>query len=208
MWAFLQRLFRWRKSAPRGTEGGDKLLPQSAISSSGGPSKVEPPAAELLPYDAALLERARSQWQLGDWKSLAKLNCAELEHHPDRAKLALLAAVGRMQVGDKAEARRYFQIAKEWGCDKKLISRVMIAAVHDSLARAYLIEGNNARAVNHFQDAVRVALPNIDFRLLGEQRAIRAAVQLGMKTKIAELVAENPDTSNRIPYGTYYRNEQ
>jgi tetratricopeptide (TPR) repeat protein len=207
MWAFFQRLFRWRKNSTK-TSNNETRENLPRLDTSPGRPSAEPVTAQLVPYDAALLERVRSQWQLGDWKSLAKLNCAELEHHPDRAKLALLAAVGRMQVGDKAEARRYFQIAKEWGCDKKLISRVMIAAVHDSLARAYLIEGNNARAVNHFQDAVRVALPNVDFRLLGEQRAIRAAVQLGMKTKIAELVAENPDTSNRISYGTYYRNEQ
>jgi tetratricopeptide (TPR) repeat protein len=206
MWAFFQRLFRWRKNSTKTSNEAGENLPRFDISP-GRPS-AEPVTAQLVPYDAALLERARSQWQLGDWESLAKLNCAELEHHPDRAKLALLAAVGRMQVGDKTEARRYFQLAKEWGCDKKLISRVMIAAVHDSLARAYLIEGDSARAVNHFQDAVRVALPNVDFRLLGEQRAIRAAVQLGMKTKIAELVAENPDASNRISYGTYCRKEQ
>jgi tetratricopeptide (TPR) repeat protein len=205
MWAFFQRLFRWRKNSTKtsNNEAGENL---PRLDTSPGRPSAEPVTAQLVPYDAALLERVRSQWQLGDWESLAKLNCAELEHHPDRAKLALLAAAGRMQVGDKTEARRYFQIAKEWGCDKKLISRVMIAAVHDSLARAYLIEGDNARAVNHFQDAVRVALPNVDFRLLGEQRAIRAAVQLGMKTKIAELVAENP--SYRISYGTYCREEQ
>ncbi len=47
--------------------------------------------AHPVPYDENLLERARTQWQFGDWASLMKLERDTLQHHPDRAKLALLS---------------------------------------------------------------------------------------------------------------------
>ena len=44
--------------------------------------------AKNLPCDENLLERARTQWQFGDWNSFAQLDRDTLQHHPDRAKLA------------------------------------------------------------------------------------------------------------------------
>lgn len=64
------------------------------------------PATYLVPYDENLLERARTQWQFGDWESLAKLNRDTLQHHPDRAKLALLAA-GHLQTDNPDAARQF-----------------------------------------------------------------------------------------------------
>jgi hypothetical protein len=52
-----------------------------------------------VPYDEALLDRARTQWQFGDWESLAAITQEHIQHHPDRAKLALLAAAGMQQMG-------------------------------------------------------------------------------------------------------------
>ena len=38
---------------------------QAAVASKGG---------EFVPYDENLLERARTQWQFGDWESLARID--------------------------------------------------------------------------------------------------------------------------------------
>ena len=54
-----------------------------------GPEETVPVAS---PYDEGLLDKAKTQWQRGDWDSLALLQRDALEYHPDRAKLALLAA--------------------------------------------------------------------------------------------------------------------
>src|SRR3546814_701454 len=61
---------------------------------------------------AELLENARMQWQFGDWESLVKLDPGTLEKHPDRAKLALLAASAHQQLNDHAAARRLVNLAK------------------------------------------------------------------------------------------------
>jgi hypothetical protein len=66
-----------------------------------------------VPYDETLLERARTQWQFGDWPSLAALTRDTLQHHPDRAKLALLAAAGHQQLGDTAAAQQFTHLAQD-----------------------------------------------------------------------------------------------
>jgi hypothetical protein len=72
---------------------------------------------QLVPYDENLLERARTQWQFGDWDSLAKLERDTLQHHPDRAKLALLAAAGHLRTGvlQRACVTRPIGTAMRWG---------------------------------------------------------------------------------------------
>ena len=106
------------------------------------PTGVEPivklqPDQAFAPHDQALLEHARTQWQFGDWDSLARINRDALQHHPVRAELALLAAAGKLQTGENnSEARRFIRLAQSWGASKKLISRILIAGVYNSLGRS------------------------------------------------------------------------
>ena len=83
---------------------------------------------------ASLLVQASAQWQTGDWHSLAKLQRDTLQHHPDRAHLALLAAAGRLQMGKDAEAKPFICLSQEWGASKHHIGQMLIAGVHRSLA--------------------------------------------------------------------------
>jgi hypothetical protein len=53
-----------------------------------------------FPYDEALLERARTQWQFGKWTRLAALTRDTLQHQPGCAKLALQAATIHQQLVD------------------------------------------------------------------------------------------------------------
>ncbi|MFM8444044.1 MAG: hypothetical protein ACKN9W_11990 [Methylococcus sp.] len=119
-----------------------------------------------VPYDENLLEKARTQWQFGDWENLAKLDRDLLQHHPDRAKLALLAGAGRMQIGQTHAARHYLRLAEDWGCSRKLISRVVISGVHNSLGRAANLLGQTQRAQLHFEDAIRTGMPQGEIRLI------------------------------------------
>ena len=65
-----------------------------------------------FPYDEALLERSRTQWRFGDRPSLATLTRNTLQHHPDRAKLALLVAAGHQQLGDTAAGTQFKWLAR------------------------------------------------------------------------------------------------
>ncbi|MDH2012961.1 methyltransferase FkbM [Pseudomonas juntendi] len=128
------------------------------------------PIAQVVPYDENLLERSRTQWQVGDWKSLAQLKPDTLQHHPDRAKLAMLAAGGHQQLGNMTSARQFTRLAQDWGCSKKMISQVLIAGVHNTLGRATAIAGRSQQALGHFQNAVNIATPGADARMLVQAR--------------------------------------
>ncbi|MDP1614192.1 MAG: hypothetical protein Q8L68_00175 [Methylococcales bacterium] len=80
-------------------------------------------------YDENLLEKYRRLWQGGDWEDLVTLDSNILEHHPDRAKLALVIATAWQQLNDHSAARRFVKLAGEWGCDKKLIAQLLVAGV-------------------------------------------------------------------------------
>ncbi|MCK2086866.1 hypothetical protein MXC99_01490, partial [Thauera aromatica] len=143
---------------------------------------VEQPPAHAHAYDATLLERARTQWQFGDWNSLATIDRDTLQYHPDRAKLALLAAAGRLQTDRRDEARHYLRLAQDWGISKKLISQILIAGVHNSIARAASIGGQRQRALKHFDQAITIGTPGSDRRLITQARINEQHKQLGLPT--------------------------
>lgn len=141
----------------------------------------------LVPYDENLLERSRTQWQFGDWESLAKLERDILQHHPDRAKLALLAAAGHLQQGDNQAARQFTRLAQDWGCLKKLISQILISGVHNSLGRAAAVSGQAQLAFEHFQSSIEAGAANSAVRLLTEARVNQQLSQLNLPPGVWQL---------------------
>lgn len=140
----------------------------------------------LVPYDESLLDRARTQWQFGDWNSLAQLDLDTLEHHPDRANLALLAAAGRLQAGKNTEARHFIHLAQDWGISTKLINQILISGVHNSLGRAAVIAGLDQRALPHFERALSVVNPGIAIPVVTRARASSQYEQLQAKRFLPE----------------------
>jgi hypothetical protein len=160
-------------SDPLPTPPKNQLTPQPQ-------NVVEAQPVQFVPYDENLLERARTQWQFGDWQSLAAIERDTLQHHPDRAKLALLAAAGRLQTGRDAEARQLIRLALDWGISKSLVSRILIAGVHNSLGRAAAIVNQQNRALRHFEGAIRVGMRGGDARLITQARTGEQLRQLGL----------------------------
>lgn len=134
----------------------------------------------VVPYDENLLERARTQWQFGDWQSLARLERTTLQHHPERAKLALLAASGRLQLGRFAEAKLYVRLARDWGVSERHLCQILVAGVHNSLGRAAVVAGSFPRAFKHFESSIRVGAPGSDKVLLTKARVSQQCQELGM----------------------------
>lgn len=116
----------------------------------------DPTALPTATDAASLLAQASTQWQTGDWHSLAKLQRDTLQHHPDRAHLALLAAAGRLQMGKDAEAKPFICLAQEWGASKHHIGQMLITGVHRSLGRAAELGNQKQRAQRHFESAAAI----------------------------------------------------
>ncbi len=149
----------------------------------------------LVPYDENLLERSRTQWQFGDWASLAALSRDTLQHHPDRAKLALLAAAGHQGLGNAAEARQHTRLAIDWGCSKKLVSQVLISGAYNTLGRAAAISGQENRAIGHFQTSIQLGASGSDVRLLTQARVSQQLAQIGLPINTLAALAQ----SNAMP---------
>lgn len=155
---------------------------QHPIEEPGGsqPQKVVVTEEQKRAYDENLLERARTQWQFGDWESLALLQREIIEDHPERAQLALFAAAGYLQTNNIREARQMIFLVREWGGCNKLISRILVAGVHNTLGRAFAIDGLQSRALNHFENAIDIGLPNGDRHLLAQARINQQYLALGL----------------------------
>jgi len=131
------------------------------------PSPLEPQAKGgrpqgqrgMVPYNTQALPAAREQWQRGDWASLASLTLDELQDHPDRAKLALLAASGHMQMGRNDIGADYLRQAKAWGCSPQLMRQIVIAGVHNTLGKAAALADMPERADQHFAASLRTVMP-------------------------------------------------
>jgi hypothetical protein len=160
------------KAVPRRRKNGAK----EAIK----PINTIEPEQSVVPYDENLLERARTQWQFGDWQSLAKLERTTLQHHIDRGKLALLAAAGHLQIGNAGVARQYIRLAQDWGCNKKIIAQVLVAGVHNSIGRAAAVCGLQPRAIKHIESAIAIGFPGSDRRLIAKARISQQLEELGL----------------------------
>lgn len=124
------------------------------------------------------LERARTQWQFGDWRSLSEIPWAVLENHPDRGELALLVAAAYLQTGKLSEGKELIGRAIEWGCSRQSTLRTLVSGAHNSLGRACLLTGAHAQGSEHFERAVSIGMPDGDARLLARARANEQAFQL------------------------------
>jgi hypothetical protein len=158
-------------------------------------------------YDKHLFERARTQWQFGDWESLARIERESLYHHPQRASLALLAAAGHQQLGNMEDTRDFTRLAREWGATKKMISQVLIAGVYNTLGKASALCGQQQRAIGHFKKSLNTSGDEGDIRLLSQARAeqqVRKYLEIEESNKILTMdqsytsVGGNTSKSNNL----------
>ena len=172
--------FKWFRSKKKDTVFSQKQVAQESPPTSSDDAEQN----QVVPYDENLLECSRTQWQFGDWESLAQLERATLQHHPDRAKLALLAGAGHLQLGNMPAARQFIRVAQDWGCSKKMINQVLIAGVHNTLGKAAAMAGQEQRALAHFEDGVRIANSGGDVRLLTQARVRQQLGELASTSSI------------------------
>lgn len=123
------------------------------------PSSAQSQRRDVQPYNPQALPAAREQWQRGDWASLASHTLDQLQDHPDRDKLALLAAAGHMQLGRNDLGADCLRQAKAWGCSPQLMRQVVIAGVHNTLGKAAALADMPERAEQHFAASLRTVMP-------------------------------------------------
>ena len=189
-------------SAARKAAAARKISHQSkskALPLGGAIDGVAPFSGYADETSDGLLETCRTQWQYGEWEQLAALEEATFSTNRDRAKLALLAAVGRSNTGDFTTARRYLDLAKRWGCDARLIGQVLISSVHNTLGRVAACLDDGEMASEHFEKAIQLVEPRAGTNLLGRTREIRETARIGLLPEAAKLMNMDVAKAANLP---------
>lgn len=188
LWSYIKKVFFGRQADPVNYTASEEFA--AASKSDGSPTEASHTDATALEtaiinqtaphfnaltalpfYDENLLDCCVTQWKFGDWQSLIKITKEQLEHHPEREKLAILVAAGHFQIGGIATAKGFTQIAIAWGCSQRLVSQILIAGVHNSLGRAAVLSHEPDRALSHFKEAITIGAPKSEVTLFVQARA-------------------------------------
>lgn len=149
-------------------------------------------------FDTGLLDRCRDQWRRGDWDALVQLVPEEIERHPSRARLALMVAAAHQALGHHGETHLFARLAGQWGGEAKLVARVLLAGIHNTLGRAVAIVGKDReRAMYHFNQAIAPGVPAASRTLATQSRVRQQLEQLRLGAEATALLAGR--TSTAIP---------
>lgn len=158
------------------------------------PGTPAPSKPALQPLKAVALAHAQALWQQGDWAALTQIELAQLAAqpaHPDRAQLCALVASAWAQAGDQATAQHFLRQALDWGCDKRLVTQLLVAGMHNTLGRAAAIAGDQVRLEQHFRLAVAGSGNQIERASLGRRHL--ELQRLGL-VQLDSLVEESTQT--------------
>jgi hypothetical protein len=178
IWSFLKSVFWGSSGDPK---GDTRNYPSGDMTEVDTTATTEPQHCSLsaLPfYDENLLDRCITQWKFGDWQSLIQITKEQLEHHPEREKLAILVAASHFQIGSINVGKEFTQTAMTWGCSQRLVSQILIAGVHNSLGRAAVSSQEPERALSHFNEAITVGAPKSEVTLFVQARSAEQTRQL------------------------------
>ncbi len=174
---------RTSKRAPGRSRGGYRAAGELRSLSTGLPQL----AAARDHADSPPLARAKSQWLVGDWNALCELDGDTIASHPERDRLALLVACAHQQRADHELAREYTRRAIGWGCDPKLVARLLISGVHNTLGRVAALKADASAIDSHFTQALAVT-GDAESGLATPTRAVRELADLGLLPQAAGLL--------------------
>lgn len=137
--------------------------------------------AEWLPAetDPGLLDDARLQWQLGDWKALASMSLDTVTHHPQRATIAMLCGAAHQQLDNLDQARELMNKARQWGASKAQVVQVLAAGVHNVLGRVAALNGLDDQSLGHFRSAIALETDKLPSNVALKARATSELQSLG-----------------------------
>lgn len=185
---------RTSKRAPGRSRGGYRAAGELRSLSTGVPSL----AAARDHADSPPLARAKSQWLVGDWNALCELDADTIASHPERDRLALLVACAHQQRADHELAREYTRRAIGWGCDPKLVARLLISGVHNTLGRVAALKADDRSIDSHFTQALAVT-GDSESGLATPTRAVRELADLGLLPQAAGLLLRQVSAIRQQP---------
>jgi hypothetical protein len=107
--------------------------------------------SSVYSQEEKIIGKLRMQWQFGDWKSLSNIEVSEFTNHPNRAEVALLSACAWIQLGNLNHGKTLLIMAREWGCNKKLMITLLVAGAYEKIAEYSQLRGRESKASEYWK---------------------------------------------------------
>jgi FkbM family methyltransferase len=145
----------------------------------------------------SMLSHAKASWCMGDWEALADIDPRDYSRHPDRDRLALLVGAAQQQLGQHEKARECVQLALGWGCNPRVVAQILVAGVHNTLARAAALARDETRVSDHFRAAVLPGTIDSDLPLLSQVRSVREMTRLELFPQAVRVMGDAIDQARQ-----------
>ncbi|MCL4555831.1 MAG: glycosyltransferase family 2 protein [Gammaproteobacteria bacterium] len=154
------------------------VYPTNEPAATTAPAELHSASPQLVAYDENLYDKAKTQWQFGDWHSLANMDDNSLANHPEAGKLFLLKATAQSQLGNTTDAMSSLKQAQQCGIQKKLIAKLLVSGVYNTLGKTALIAGQQQRALGYFEQSLSNSGMAGDVKLMAKARISEQLQQL------------------------------
>lgn len=166
-------------------------------------------SAMLLPTmptstsDDKQLQLAKTLWVEGDWEALAALS-DEIDNKARNIQFKAYIAAAFAQLGEREKAAVY--LLQHWGSevaetsDKLWCYRLLISGVHNSLARARVVNGEIIKSQDHWFKSVDQVISGPQQRLAEQIRAKHQLKQLELPESWAEKSFDNDGAQKSVAH--------
>jgi FkbM family methyltransferase len=141
-------------------------------------------------YDSSALSRAKSKWIFGHWQDLADMNIKQFTQYPEREKIALLIGAAHQQLDNTEETKKHIQLSRLWGCDNKLIAKVLLSGVSNTMGKVHALNNNDERSQTHFNESLTLLLDDSEAKQIRQARSITELSNLGLLPQVAKVLGE------------------
>lgn len=100
----------------------------------------------------------RTPWLDGDWSALLELAEPDLETLPERGRVAAFLAAAHGQLGHQEQAHRLARQARDWGCPRREVARILCSSAHRTLGRVACLLDEDEMATQLFEAAAQMGL--------------------------------------------------
>lgn len=138
----------------------------------------------------------KANWLFGSWTELIDIDLALVKNHIDRDKYAILCGAANFQLGYEKKAQEAIRLALEWGCDKKLVAKLLVAGVYNSLGAAATLSGNELKQKEYYSEAIDLGESNKSASNIITTRRLNEITRLGLEDQIGKIFNHEINITN------------
>lgn len=136
---------------------------------------------------------AKKYWYFGEWQALIEMDIEAFDSKCEVAELYAMKASAYQQLDDLVESKKYYILASELGCSNELISKLLIAGIHNSLGKISALVQDSEKVEYHFMAAVSIEDNSDHEKLAKPKRVFNEITRLGLMQQAGNILSSELD---------------